>query len=92
MSTLLHDQPESPLDRAVYWTEFYLRHKGAKHLRLGSRNLSSYQRALVDVYAVIAAAILLPIALLVLVVRKCCCSKRTNKTVKAPADKKKKKQ
>jgi len=88
----MKDQPQSPLDRAVYWIEFNLRHNGAKHLRLGSRNLSSYQRALVDVYAVIAAVVLLPIVLLVLVVRKCCCSKRTKKAAETQAEKNKKKQ
>merc|ERR1712136_493536 len=92
LSALMKDQPQSPLDRAVYWIEFNLRHNGAKHLRLGSRNLSSYQRALVDVYAVIAAVVLLPIVLLVLVVRKCCCSKRTKKAAETQAEKNKKKQ
>ena len=72
----MRDQPETPLERAVYWTEFVMRHKGARHLRLGSRYLAPYQRALIDVYCVIAVVILLPIALLVFVIRKCCCSKR----------------
>ena len=85
LSELMRDQPETPLERAVYWTEFVMRHKGAKHLRLGSRYLGPYQRAMIDVYGVIAAVILLPIALLVFVIRKCCCSKR----VKSEDDKKK---
>ena len=80
----MRDQPETPLERAVYWTEFVMRHKGAKHLRLGSRYLAPYQRALIDVYCVIAVVISLPIALLVVVIRKCCCSKR----VKPQDDKK----
>merc|ERR1712136_242614 len=84
LSELMRDQPETPLERAVYWTEFVMRHKGARHLRLGSRYLAPYQRALIDVYCVIAAVILLPIALLVFVIRKCCCSKR----VKPQDDKK----
>ena len=85
LSELMRDQPETPLERAVYWTEFVMKHKGAKHLRLGSRYLAPYQRAMIDVYGVIAAVILLPIALLVVVIRKCCCSKR----VKSEDDKKK---
>ena len=72
----MRDQPETPLERAVYWTEFVMRHKGAKHLRLGSRYLAPYQRAMIDVYCVIAAVILFPVALLVAIIRKCCCSKR----------------
>jgi len=85
LSTLMRDQPQNPLERAVYWTEFNLRHKGAKHLRLGSRYLAWYERAMIDVYGIIAAVVLLPIILVAIFVRKCCCSKKTL----AASDKKK---
>jgi len=75
LSNLMRDQPQSPLDRAIYWTEYVMRHNGTEHLHLGSRHLAPYQRAMIDVYAVIAAAILLPIVLLAFIIRKCCCSK-----------------
>ena len=81
----MRDQPQNPLERAVYWTEFNLRHKGAKHLRLGSRYLAWYERAMIDVYGIIAAVVLLPIILVAIFVRKCCCSKKTL----AASDKKK---
>jgi len=82
VSELMRDNIMTPLDRAVYWTEFNLRHKGAKHLRLGSRYLSSYQRAMIDVYGVITAAILLPIVFFVFIVLKCfnCCCRKTKKS------------
>ncbi|XP_047519268.1 UDP-glycosyltransferase UGT5-like [Pieris napi] len=36
---LLHDQPQSALDRAAWWTEYVIRHGGAKHLRSIAANL-----------------------------------------------------
>lgn len=51
---LLRDQPETPLERGIYWTEYYIRHEGAGHLRLGSRHLNRLQRSLIDVYLVLA--------------------------------------
>nr|CAD7261547.1 unnamed protein product [Timema shepardi] len=42
-SRLFRDQPETPLERAVYWTEYVIRHKGATHLRSASLTLSWYQ-------------------------------------------------
>ncbi|TMW48127.1 hypothetical protein DOY81_006800 [Sarcophaga bullata] len=32
-SLIYHDQPIKPLDLAIYWTEYVLRHKGAVHLQ-----------------------------------------------------------
>ena len=45
----MRDQKESPLERAVYWIEYVIRHRGASHLRTATRKLSLYQRCLVDV-------------------------------------------
>jgi glucuronosyltransferase len=54
LSERYRDRPMSPLDTAVYWTEYVIRHKGAPHLRGAARNLSWWQEALLDVYAVVA--------------------------------------
>lgn len=50
---LLHDQPETPLERGIYWTEYFIRHQGAGHLKLGSRYLNRFQRSLIDVYLIL---------------------------------------
>lgn len=73
---MFRDQFEPPLQRAVFWTEFLLRHQGAEHLRLGSINLTSYQRALFDVYLVLALVVSVSVLLSYLCVRKCCCGRK----------------
>lgn len=63
---------ETPLERAVYWTEYVLRHNGTRHLQLSSRHLTWYQRNLIDVYLVLILSALIPLLLVTLVVKKCC--------------------
>lgn len=53
---LLRDQKESPLERAIYWTEYVLRHRGASHLQSPARHLSVLQYYLVDVLAIMLLA------------------------------------
>ncbi|XP_038217980.1 UDP-glycosyltransferase UGT5-like isoform X1 [Zerene cesonia] len=38
LRSIMKDQPQSALDRAVWWTEYVLRHGGAKHLRAQGAN------------------------------------------------------
>ncbi|XP_030571713.1 UDP-glucuronosyltransferase 1-10 [Drosophila novamexicana] len=42
-SKLFRDQKDTPLERAIWWTEYVLRHNGAQHLRSASRDLSLAQ-------------------------------------------------
>lgn len=37
--SLLLDQRNSPIETAIYWTEYVIRHKGAYHLQSPARNL-----------------------------------------------------
>ncbi|XP_069486613.1 UDP-glucuronosyltransferase 2A2-like isoform X3 [Ambystoma mexicanum] len=58
LSQIHHDQPMKPLDRAVFWIEFVMRHKGAKHLRPASHNLTWYQYHCLDVIGLLLACLL----------------------------------
>ncbi|XP_013139129.1 PREDICTED: UDP-glucuronosyltransferase 2B17-like [Papilio polytes] len=43
LRSIIHDQPQSPLERAVWWTEHVLRHGDARHLRSPAANISLTQ-------------------------------------------------
>ncbi|CAL8107618.1 unnamed protein product [Orchesella dallaii] len=49
LSQIFRDQPETPTERAVFWTEYVIRHKGATHLRSGARDLTAIQYHSLDV-------------------------------------------
>ncbi|XP_072477025.1 UDP-glucuronosyltransferase 2B17-like isoform X2 [Notamacropus eugenii] len=68
LSRIHHDQPMKPLDRAVFWIEFVMRHKGAKHLRPASHDLTWYQYYSLDVIGFLLACV----ATVVFIVIKCC--------------------
>ncbi|KAK7795703.1 hypothetical protein U0070_006884, partial [Myodes glareolus] len=57
LSTIHHDQPMKPLDRVIFWIEFVMRHKGAKHLRPLAHNLNWYQYNSLDVIGFLLACV-----------------------------------
>nr|WEU75337.1 uridine diphosphate-glycosyltransferases 340G1 [Glyphodes pyloalis] len=63
LKQIMNDQPESSLERAVWWTEYVIRHGGAKHLRASAANISWSEYWMVDVIAaVLGVAVILLIA------------------------------
>jgi hypothetical protein len=42
LSRIFKDQPQKPLDAAIYWTEYVIRHRGAVHLRSGAADLNAF--------------------------------------------------
>ncbi|XP_059131163.1 UDP-glucuronosyltransferase 2A2 isoform X2 [Peromyscus eremicus] len=57
LSRIHHDQPVKPLDRAVFWIEFVMRHKGAKHLRVAAHDLTWFQYHSLDVIGFLLACV-----------------------------------
>nr|ACG64317.1 UDP glycosyl transferase 1A5A (predicted) [Otolemur garnettii] len=58
LSSLHKDRPMEPLDLAVFWVEFVMRHKGAPHLRPAAHDLTWYQYHSLDVIGFLLATVL----------------------------------
>ncbi|XP_040603237.1 UDP-glucuronosyltransferase 2B1 isoform X2 [Mesocricetus auratus] len=77
LSRIHHDQPMKPLDRAIFWIEFVMRNKGAKHLRPALHDLTWFQYHSLDVIGFL----LVCVAAVVFIITKCClfcCHKTAN--------------
>ncbi|XP_048381764.1 UDP-glucuronosyltransferase 2A1-like isoform X4 [Stegostoma tigrinum] len=68
LSQIQRDQPMSPLERAVFWIEFVMRHGGAQHLRPEAHSLSWYQYHCLDVIAFLFICLVI----ILFVLKKCC--------------------
>ncbi|KAF3851353.1 hypothetical protein F7725_013125 [Dissostichus mawsoni] len=64
-TSIFHDRPMSPRDEAVFWIEFTMRNKGAKHLRAQAHELTWYQYHSLDVLAFLLAIVLFLILLFI---------------------------
>ncbi|KFV15140.1 UDP-glucuronosyltransferase 1-1, partial [Tauraco erythrolophus] len=88
LSDLHLDRPIHPLDLAVHWVEFVMRHKGAPHLRPAAHDLNWIQYHSLDVFAFLLAVVLLSLFISVkcclFCCRRCCFKKgRTRKPAKS---------
>lgn len=75
-SALMHDRPIKPLDLAIYWIEFIIRHKGAPHLRVAGVDIPWYKYFLLDVLALSLAVILFVIICLKYIFKRLCLSSK----------------
>ncbi|XP_041793406.1 UDP-glucuronosyltransferase 2A1-like isoform X1 [Chelmon rostratus] len=84
LSSIHHDRPVSPLDEAVFWIEYTMRNKGAKHLRVQAHELTWYQYHSLDVLGLLLAIVLFLILLFIktckFCFRRCCGQKGKTKT------------
>ncbi|KAG8000767.1 UDP-glucuronosyltransferase [Nibea albiflora] len=74
MSAVHLDRQVEPLDLAVFWTEYVMRHKGAKHLRVAAHELNWIQYHSLDVIGFLVIILLT----VLFVTFKCClcCTRR----------------
>ncbi|XP_022837215.1 UDP-glucuronosyltransferase 2B15-like [Spodoptera litura] len=86
LRSVMYDQPQSPLERAVWWTEHVLRHGGARHLRGPAANMSwadYLERELVFTLLGIVISIVLALSFLLYKLWRCMNpSERQNKVKK----------
>ncbi|CAJ1069307.1 UDP-glucuronosyltransferase 2A1-like [Xyrichtys novacula] len=83
LSRIHHDRPISPLDEAVFWIEYTIRNKGAKHLRVQAHELTWYQYHSLDVAVFFLFIVLFIMYLFIktcsFCFRRCCGRKSTTK-------------
>ncbi|KAK9542474.1 hypothetical protein VZT92_000334 [Zoarces viviparus] len=83
LSGLHRDQPMKPLDTALFWIEFVMRHKGAAHLRTESYRMPWYSYHSVDVVlsflAAVAAIAFLSLVFFRFVCLEKCLKRKNNK-------------
>ncbi|CAH0555379.1 unnamed protein product [Brassicogethes aeneus] len=86
-SKIMHDQPLKPLDSAIFWIEYVIRHKGASHLRIAGLDLAWYQYISLDVYVFVSSVSILIALILVKLCKMICCKKTISKTDKVKKNK-----
>jgi len=72
-SEIFKDYHQRPMDRAIYWVEYVLRHGGANHLTSSSVVLSYSQYFLVDICVLVistTATIMFLIAMMIKYIMK----------------------
>ncbi|KAK5638199.1 hypothetical protein RI129_012494 [Pyrocoelia pectoralis] len=57
LANLAQDQPMTGLEKAVWWSEYVIRHKGAKHLRSPLLSIPWHQFLLLDVIGVLGLSV-----------------------------------
>ncbi|KAL0994878.1 hypothetical protein UPYG_G00128660 [Umbra pygmaea] len=56
LSSLHRDQPIKPMDSALFWLEYVIRHRGASHLRTSANRMPWFSYHSVDVFLLLLAA------------------------------------
>lgn len=69
-SQRFRDQPQKPLDRAIWWIEYLIRSPDASHLRVPINELGFISANCLDLYATFLAIVVCAISLVALVLRR----------------------
>lgn len=76
ISSLYRDRPISAIDSAIFWIEYVIRHKGAKHLQYPGVELNFFQQNSLDVLVFLLIAIYIVLKMLTFIFKKlialCC--------------------
>ena len=64
LSRRFNDRPLTPLNTAIYWTEYVIRHRGAPHLKTAAVNMHWYQNLLLDVVLFVMFVVLTTLAIM----------------------------
>ncbi|KAF2892700.1 hypothetical protein ILUMI_13472 [Ignelater luminosus] len=69
LAQLVTDVPMTGLEKAVWWSEYVIRHKGARHLRSPAIDLPIYQYFLLDVIGFLLAVVIVSIIIVYKIVK-----------------------
>ncbi|XP_058980270.1 LOW QUALITY PROTEIN: UDP-glucosyltransferase 2-like [Musca domestica] len=64
LSKRFRDQPLTPIETAIFWVEYVLRHDGASHIRNAGQDLSFWQYHNIDVYVILSSFIVVVFVLM----------------------------
>ncbi|XP_063340784.1 UDP-glucuronosyltransferase 2C1-like [Pelmatolapia mariae] len=76
LSRLHRDQPITPMEKAVFWVEYVMRHKGARHLRTEAYKMPWYSYYCLDVVLILLSAVTALLLSIVAVFRFLCCRRQ----------------
>lgn len=76
LSRLHRDQPITPMDKAIFWVEYVMRHKGAAHLRTEAYKMSWFSYYSVDVVLFLLTVVTVLLFSVMVLLRSLCCRNR----------------
>ncbi|XP_061596742.1 UDP glucuronosyltransferase 5 family, polypeptide D1 isoform X2 [Cololabis saira] len=82
LSRLHRDQPMTPMDQAVFWVEYVIRHKGAPHLRTAAYKMPWYSYYCLDVILLMVTVTAVLLLSVLVIFRFLCCRSRRKLKVK----------
>ncbi|KAJ8001181.1 hypothetical protein DPEC_G00188630 [Dallia pectoralis] len=87
LSAVHKDRPTEPLDLAVFWTEFVMRHGGAEHLKPAAHNLNWVQYHCLDVILLLITIVITVVMVTIKGCKYCFCrSSRVKMTIKMKSE------
>lgn len=66
----LLDQPQTPMEKAMFWIEYVIRHDGAHFMQTSAQHLSFIEYNNLDIYGTLLAVLILAIYVPIWVIRK----------------------
>lgn len=91
LSARFRDKPQHPLDLALFYTEYVMRHKGALFMQSSSTYLNFIQLYNLDVYTILLSVLLAALICIRFVIKKLLSCVFGGKTEKVVAERKQKK-
>lgn len=81
MSNLYRDRPSSAIDTSIFWIEYVIRHRGAKHMQYPAVELNFFQQNSLDVLVFLLVAFYVGFKMLAFIFKKLialCCNGSKN--------------